>query len=108
MSGSGFRIDPQTLESAGAVVGDCSTQLASALQGLQATVTSGNPWGGDGPGTLFGAAYTEVLSHALGVYGSHVEQLAVAADSLAMWAAAVMSVDADTQAAIDSIAVPGA
>jgi ABC-type transporter Mla subunit MlaD len=108
VTGAGFRIDPPTLAAAGQAVAGCAQELGQALQGLQATVTSGNPWGADEPGTLFGAAYTEALGHALQVYASHAEQLGYAAEGLATWARTVTETDQAESARISAIAGPGA
>lgn len=108
MSGAGFRIDPQALAGAGGSVASCAQELGQALQGLQASITSGNPWGADEPGSLFGAAYAEVLGHALEVYASHVQQLADAAEGLATWAGTVAETDQALSARISAIAAPGA
>jgi hypothetical protein len=59
--------------------------MAEGLQTLQTTVTSGNPWGQDEQGSLFGLAYTEVLQHAIDVYDSHVDMLMTAAGNLTDW-----------------------
>lgn len=91
---AGFRVDPDDLRSASAGIGSCAERLADAVQRLQVTVTSGNPWGADEPGSVFGAAYGAVLGHALEVYASHVGQLGSAAERLGVWAGTVQDADA--------------
>jgi hypothetical protein len=108
VTGAGFRIDPQVLASSGTSVGQCATDLAGAVQRLQATVTSSNPWGGDEPGTVFGMAYTAVLGHALEVYASHVEQLGFAAEGLSTWANTITEADSAVAESARMIAGQGA
>jgi hypothetical protein len=79
-------IDPDQLANAGTAIGQCTEQLGTSLDSLQATVTTDNPWGSDEPGSIFGMAYVEVLGRALQVYGSHVQQLGMAAQGLYDWA----------------------
>ncbi|NBE80765.1 hypothetical protein [Micromonospora rubida] len=86
-------VEPDLLATAGQLIGDAAGQLDNGLAELQATVTTDNPWGADEPGTLFGAAYTGVLSHALEVYGSHVGLLAYAGQNLDAWAREVAETD---------------
>ncbi len=88
-----MRVDPEQLADVAASIGRCAEDLGTSLDSLQSTVTTDNPWGADGPGTLFGLAYVEVLNHAMDVYGSHVEQLMEAAQGLAAWATSVGHVD---------------
>ncbi|MGN9810914.1 hypothetical protein ACTMSW_16325 [Micromonospora sp. BQ11] len=85
--------EPEVLAGAAQAIAGAAVELEDGLAALSATVTSGNPWGADEPGTVFGAAYTEVLSHALETYGSHVQQLLGAAEGLADWAAQVVEAD---------------
>jgi hypothetical protein len=88
-------VTPDELSTAGNAIGGCAEDLGAGLQSLQATVTTDNPWGNDEPGSLFGMAYVAVLSHALEAIGTHVEQLVVAADGLASWAASVAQTESD-------------
>ncbi len=88
-----MRVEPEQLASAAQEIGGCGDDLGRSLDGLQSTVTSGNPWGGDEPGTLFGMAYVEILSYAMEVYGSHVDQLAEAAQGLDEWARTTTQTD---------------
>ena len=92
-----------TLVESAAAIGQCATDLGQGLQALSATLTSENPWGADEPGSLFGMAYLEVLGHALGVYGSHVDQLTEAAQGLAAWAASSVEADRRSEAALRAI-----
>jgi hypothetical protein len=103
---NGFRVDPEQLAGAATGVGQCAQSLGTSLQGLQATVTSANPWGADEPGTAFGMVYTEVLGHALEVYASHVDLLMGAADGLLTWAGTVAEVEASQAAAFDVMTIP--
>jgi hypothetical protein len=96
-----MRVDPEALVGAAQAIDQCAVDLVNNLTELQGTVTTNNPWGADGPGTLFGAAYVEVLGHALDVYGSHVQQLGEAAQGLAGWAESVAQTD---QGAADGFA----
>jgi hypothetical protein len=104
VSGQGFAVDPDQLTGTGSAVDSCAQQLSTALQGLQTTITSQNPWGADDPGTVFGMAYTMVLKTAMDVYASHVEQLGGAAQRLAQWAQSVQSVDEGQAGRFDQMA----
>ncbi|WP_147252679.1 hypothetical protein [Micromonospora endolithica] len=85
--------EPAVLAGSAQAIAGAAVELEDGLRALDATVTSGNPWGADEPGSLFGAAYTEVLSHALQTYDSHVQQLLGAAEGLADWAGQVVEAD---------------
>jgi hypothetical protein len=98
-----MRVDPADLESVGRAIGRCADDLMTGLQQLERTVTSNSPWGADEPGSLFGMAYTEVLGHAMDVYGSHVQQLADAAQRLSAWATTTAQVDAGNAQVFDAI-----
>lgn len=103
MSIDGFRADPDVLAAAAQSVDRSVQSLASSLQGLQATVTSQNPWGADEPGTIFGMAYSVVLNHALETISSHVEMLADARDGLGVWANTLVEVDAQVAETMRSV-----
>lgn len=83
---SHMRVSPKSLAGAAQSVDRCATEVGGELQSLGATVTTESPWGNDEQGSLFGAAYAEVLNHALETYGSHVELLYTAGEGLAQWA----------------------
>ncbi|MFF5072254.1 hypothetical protein ACFY2R_13880 [Micromonospora olivasterospora] len=85
--------EPEVLAGAAQAVAGAAVELEGELSALESTVTTDNPWGADEPGTLFGAAYTEVLSHALETYGSHVQLLLTAAEGLSDWAQQVVETD---------------
>jgi uncharacterized protein YukE len=86
-------VEPDLVATAAEQIGGAAQQLADGLAALEATVTRDNPWGADEPGSLFGAAYTVVLSHALEVYGSHVDLLTTAGQNLGAWAREVAETD---------------
>jgi hypothetical protein len=77
-----MKIDPDQLGSSATSIAHSAETFADGLDGLEATVTTGNPWGGDEAGSLFGLAYLEVLNHAMEVLGSHLGQLVEAAEGL--------------------------
>lgn len=80
----GIEVDVAALRSAAQTIGGTGERLDGQVQQLQATVTgSGNPWGADEPGSVFGMAYVEVVQHALDVYASMAEQLLDVAGKLA-------------------------
>lgn len=99
--------EPEVLAGAAQTIAGVAVELDDGLTSLTATVTSDNPWGADEPGSLFGAAYTEVLSHALETYGSHVQQLLTAAENLADWARQVVEADERSDALFRSIGGSG-
>jgi hypothetical protein len=90
-----MHIDPAMLGMAGTTIGQCAETMAGSLESLQATVTTDNPWGSDEPGSLFGMAYVAVLTHAIEVYASRVDQLLVAADGLTAWSASIDQTEQD-------------
>lgn len=63
----------------------CADDYASEVGELEKTVTSQNPWGADGPSTIFGTVYTDVVNHALEVYSSRAEDLRSTAAGVAAW-----------------------
>lgn len=89
--------EPEVLAGAAQSIAGVAVELESGLGALEATVTSENPWGADEPGSVFGAAYTEVLSQALEAYGSHVQLLLTAAEGLADWAQQVVETDQQSE-----------
>ncbi|PWR13752.1 hypothetical protein DKT69_19385 [Micromonospora sicca] len=95
--------EPEVLAGAAQQIAGVAVELETGLGALEATVTTQNPWGADEPGTVFGAAYTEVLSHALETYGSHVQLLITAAEGLADWAQQVVEVDQQSDALFTSL-----
>src|SRR5262249_48457401 len=99
-----MKVDPDQLASAATSVGQCAERFGNGLDALQATITTGNPWGGDEAGSLFGAAYVEVLGHAIDVYGSHVGQLVEAAQGLAGWAQQIWRTEQRNTERIDQAA----
>ena len=78
-----MQTEPEVLAGAAQSIAGAAVELDDGLTSLTATVTSDNPWGADEPGTVFGAVYAQVLTHALDTYGSHVQQLLTAAENLA-------------------------
>jgi uncharacterized protein YukE len=79
----GIEVDVDALHAAAASLAATGQQLGEAVSGLESTVNgSGNPWGADEAGSLFGAVYVEVLTHALDVYRSMADQLTEAAENL--------------------------
>jgi hypothetical protein len=66
-------------------VSTAAEDFGNGLDTLTATVTTDNPWGADGPGTVFGMAYTGLLGHALEVLESHWGLLAEGAVKLDTW-----------------------
>ncbi len=99
--------EPEVLAGAAQAVAGVAVELDDGLTDLTATVTTDNPWGADEPGTVFGAAYTEVLSHALETYGTHVQQLLTAAENLAGWAQQVVEADERSDALFRTIGGSG-
>jgi hypothetical protein len=75
---------------------DCAGSLGEGLSDLQATVTTGNPWGSDGPGTMFGAIYLDILGHAIDTFASHADLLVMAAQNLAYSAEQLVEADGDS------------
>src|SRR6266496_3119279 len=99
-----MKVDPDLLASAAMSVGRCAESFGSRLDALEATVSTGNPWGKDEQGSIFGAVYAEVLGHAMDVYGSHIGQLVQAAEVLAGWAQQVWQTEQQNTLEIDQAA----
>ena len=85
--------EPDVLADSAQAIAGAAVELEAGLSGLESTLTGDNPWGADEPGSVFGAAYGEVLSHALETYGSHVQLLLTAGVGLADWAQQVVETD---------------
>ncbi|MGA3489984.1 hypothetical protein ACK8GG_18475 [Micromonosporaceae bacterium DT55] len=98
-----MQTEPEVLAGAAQSIAGVAVELDDGLTSLTATVTSDNPWGADEPGTVFGAVYAEVLTHALDTYGSHVQQLLTAAENLAEWAQQVIEADESSSEAFQSL-----
>jgi hypothetical protein len=99
-----MRIDPDQLANSATGIARSAETFADELDGLEATVTTGNPWGGDEAGSLFGLAYLEVLNHAMEVLGSHLGQLVEAAEGLGTMAQQTWQAEQDNVAMIDKSA----
>jgi hypothetical protein len=92
-------VDPEQLWRAGADLGAQAEQMGSELAGVRATVTgSGNPWGGDEQGSLFGQLYTAALGTALETLSSYVDQVGYAGFALMQHARADLLTDDDAAA----------
>ncbi|MFI7074306.1 hypothetical protein COO58_05710 [Micromonospora sp. WMMA1996] len=104
----GIEVDVVTLRSAARTIRGGGERLAGEVQRLQGTVSgSGNPWGGDEAGSIFGMAYTEVLQHALDVYASTADQLVDVAGRLDTVAADHERTDMDNAALFKGLELPG-
>jgi hypothetical protein len=99
-----MKIDPDQLASSATAIAHTAESFADGLDGLEATVTTGNPWGGDEAGSLFGLAYLEVLNHAMDVLGSHLGQLVEAAEGLGMMAQETWQAEQENAARMDQSA----
>lgn len=98
-----MKVDPDRLAGAATSLARCAEDLGSSLESLQSTVTTNNPWGNDEPGSLFGAAYVEVLHHAMEVYDSHLGLLVEAARNLAEWSARLRRTEQQNVARFDRL-----
>ncbi|WP_327042749.1 WXG100 family type VII secretion target [Micromonospora ureilytica] len=102
-----LEVDVTALHSAARSIEASGERLGAEVQRLQGTVTgSASPWGGDEAGTVFGAAYTEVLQHALDVYASMADQLLSVADRLGAAADAHERSDLDNAALFTRLGLP--
>lgn len=75
-----------SIEEGANAVGDCAVELSDHLIEMEGTLTTESPWGEDEAGTLFGMAYTAVLSHALEAISSHVDLLVEGSEKMTIWA----------------------
>lgn len=99
-----MKVDPDQLANSAVALGRTVEEFADGLDALEATITTESPWGADEAGTLFGAAYMEVLGHAMEVYGSHLGQLIEAAEGLGTWAQQVWQTEQQNIDRIDQSA----
>lgn len=83
---TGIDADPDTLAQSARGIGQAAQDFADGLTGLQSTITSESPWGGDEPGTAFGMVYVAVLGHAIESMSSHLDTLVQASQGLGQWA----------------------
>jgi hypothetical protein len=81
----GISTDPDVLMQAAQGFASAAQDMYTGLQGLQSTVTSNNPWGGDEQGSIFGTLYVAVLGHAMQSMASHLDKLGTAAEGVAVW-----------------------
>jgi len=86
-------VEPDEVTQAAQGIERNAEEMGEGLKALEATVTSGNPWGQDEQGSLFGLAYKEILEYAIDTYDSHVGLLMDAADNLKGWAQQLRDVD---------------
>ncbi|MFI7221433.1 WXG100 family type VII secretion target [Micromonospora maritima] len=104
----GIEVDVVTLRAAARTIRGGGERLTGEVQRLQGTVSgSGNPWGGDEAGTVFGMAYTEVLQHALDAYASMADQLMDVAERLDTVATDHERTDMDNAALFRGLELPG-
>jgi uncharacterized protein YukE len=97
-------VDPEALRQAGADLGQLAEQMRTELGRLQSTVTgSGNPWGGDEQGTLFGQVYGLALGKALEALDSYVEQVGYAGYGLMRQGQQDVRTDTDSAAGFNAI-----
>jgi hypothetical protein len=105
---SGIEVDVAGLRAGAALIRTAGATLTGEVEQLRGTVEgAGSPWGADEAGTLFGMAYTEVLTHALDVYASMAEQLTEVADKLAGNADRYDLVESDSRGLFDRLEPPG-
>lgn len=76
-------VTPESMQQAGTQIAGVADEMAAGLEGLRSTITgSGNPWGSDEPGTVFGSIYAAVLGKAFTAIASHVAQVRYAGQAL--------------------------
>jgi hypothetical protein len=104
----GIRVDVVALRTASASFGATGQQLGTSVTGLDGTVTgSGNPWGSDEGGSIFGAVYVEVLTHALDCYRSMADQLLETSENLSYEADAYEQIETENADLFNRMELPG-
>ena len=104
----GIRVDTMALRSAAASLGATGQHLNDAVHGLDGTVTgAGSPWVSDEAGSIFGAVYVEVLTHALDCYRSMADQLLEASENLGYEADAYEEIETTNADLFDRMELPG-
>lgn len=99
----GIDVTPEVLAASAQTVMAAAQDMGNQLTQLQSTVTSGNPWGSDEQGSLFGMLYNAVLGHALETLGSHAQLLGSAAVGLDAWAQQVARTEQGTTQQLNSL-----
>ncbi|MFF5176511.1 hypothetical protein ACFY2Q_00590 [Micromonospora sp. NPDC000316] len=104
----GIEVDLAALRAAADGLAATGQQFGAAVSGLESTVNgAGNPWGADEAGSLFGAAYVEVLTHALDVFRSMGDQLLETAANLDQGADAYEAIEATNAELFTRMELPG-
>lgn len=99
----GFEVSPQTLTAASSALTTPLSDLRQKVTDISSTTTSGNPWGADEPGSIFGGLYTAVVNHAIETVGSHADLVQYAQENLRGWAADHEQNDAAVEARFRSV-----
>jgi len=93
---SGIDVTPEVLSNSAQTITSSAQAMQGQLTQLQTTVTTGNPWGSDEQGSIFGGLYGFVLGHALETLGSHLELLGAAGQGLDAWSQQMAGVEQQT------------
>ncbi|MEH1026647.1 WXG100 family type VII secretion target [Micromonospora profundi] len=105
---NGIEVDLDALRAAADSLAATGQQLGAAVSGLESTVNgAGNPWGADEAGSLFGAVYVEVLTHALDVFRSMGDQLLETSANLDQSADAYEAIDTANSELFTRMELPG-
>ena len=104
----GIEVDVAALRAAAGSLDATGQQLGGDVTSLEGTVTgSGSPWGSDEAGSLFGAVYVEVLTHALDVYRSMADQLLEVSANLSSSADAYEAIETTNADLFNRMELPG-
>ncbi len=104
----GIEVDVAAMRAAAGSLDTTGQQLSGEVTSLEGTVTgSGSPWGSDEAGSLFGAVYVEVLTHALDVYRSMADQLLEVAGNLSSSADAYEAIETSNADLFNRMELPG-
>lgn len=102
--GRRLRIDPATLETAGAGLARASTDLEAAMSKLRADLAEqGSPWGDDEIGRAFGGDYLQIVQRAFQAIGTYRDQVQYAATELPVEAQRFRAAEQDNTAEFENV-----
>lgn len=101
--GRRLRIDPATMETAGAGLARAGTDLEAAMSRLRADLgAQGLPWGDDEIGRAFGGDYLQIVQHAFQAIGTYRDQIQYAATQLPVEAQRFRTTEQDNTAEFEN------
>jgi hypothetical protein len=96
MSGGGFTVSPESLQSSGEGVMGVAERFINELESFESQMEGhGEPWGDDDIGSLIGIAYTEVAAYLFDCLGVAGDELGSAGSDLGAMGEGFQQVEQD-------------